>query len=348
MVLQIAALLLFLVVLPYLNGAWIYLTFKGIRQSMAMKFLCGHITLWAAFQATYLFFIIFDNDFTHLVITYLIVAGTLTLIQLGLARIGLFEIRVNQGKRKNPWVIAGWLIVFILVGFQLVMSQRYMFSDGDDAYYVAISVITQSTDTMYMFQPYTGSTSELDIRHCWSSAPIYVAFLGRIANIHTTIIAHTVLPLILIPISYIIYGLIGRRLLGKRKEYLPLFMIFINVVILFGNATIYTNATFMLTRTWQGKSMLANIIIPTMFLALLLLYEYGDRLGIWILISITAVAAIFTSTMGMFLIPVLAAGGIVLIAIMKKNYRYIIHGVMSALPMAAFIGSWAIYYKILT
>lgn len=43
-------------------------------------------------------------------------------------------------------------------------------------------------------------------------------------------------------------------------------MIMVNMLMIFGNISIYTPATFFLMRTWQGKSMLTSIIFPAILL----------------------------------------------------------------------------------
>ena len=43
-------------------------------------------------------------------------------------------------------------------------------------------------------------------------------------------------------------------------------MIMVNMLMIFGNISIYTPATFFLMRIWQGKSMLTSIVFPAILL----------------------------------------------------------------------------------
>ena len=127
--------------------------------------------------------------------------------------------------------------------------------------------------------------------------------------------AHTVLPLVLIPLTYYVFFLIGRRLLGARSVKLPIFMTIVSLMQIWGNSSIYTNATFFLTRTWQGKSVLANLVLLVDFWILLEIFEgfaakrekeaaskayagaHRSGWGYWALLAVTNVtAAMMTMT----------------------------------------------------
>ena len=65
--------------------------------------------------------------------------------------------------------------------------------DGDDAYYIATAVLTDTFDTMYLRDAYTGYIYPLDVRHAFSPTPIYQAWLSRLSGIAPAVVAHTVL-----------------------------------------------------------------------------------------------------------------------------------------------------------
>ena len=208
------------------------------------------------------------------------------------------------------WILAGGLVLF-----QIYMAYTRASFDGDDAYYVAQSVIAEQSDVLYRILPYTGLTTTVDVRHALASLPIWEAYLARMTGIHPAIIAHSVLPLVLIPVTYLLYYLIGRRLFGRENRKLAVFMIFVNVLQIFGNTSIYTNATFFLMRTWQGKSMLCNMVLLAVLWCLLNLWDMKSAVGEkkesqagwWILLCAVNVVAAMATTMGAFLTGLLIA-----------------------------------------
>jgi len=202
------------------------------------------------------------------------------------------------------WIIAGAVLVFILV-----MSQTKVMFDGDDAYYVVQSLITQQNGSMYVTMPYTGGASPIDMRHAMAVFTMWVTYVGTMTGIHTTIICHSVLPLVLIPLSLLIYSEIGIRLLKNREELLPYYVLIVEVIILFGRVSLYTSENFLLSRTWQGKSLAGNVLIPMTIFAIFLLFTEEKKSKFAILVLVNAVAGIFSSLAVMLICILMAAGG---------------------------------------
>lgn len=214
------------------------------------------------------------------------------------------ELRVHikaEAKRMLTGTGVEWLLFLILLGFQLYKAVAYTSFDGDDAYYVVESLIAQEAGVMYRILPLTGGSTGLDVRHAMAVFPMWVAYISVRAGVHATIVSHVVMPLVLIPLTYLLYYEIGRILFMKmplkdrtqaetggnvfHRENLPIFMIMMAVFQIFGNVSIYTNETFFLTRTWQGKAVAGALVIPALvwvFLQISAGNEPSDsESGIW-------------------------------------------------------------------
>ena len=248
---------------------------------------------------------------------------------------------VGKFSRLTRTVQLQWILVFVLIAFQLIMAVTHASFDGDDAYYVVQSVITSETDTLYRILPYTGLSTSLDYRHAMAVFPIWIAYIARMTGIHATIISHTILPLVLIPITYWIYLEIGKKLFAEKKEQLPAYMLLVIALQIFGNVSIYPGSTFLLTRTWQGKSMLANVIIPAIFMILLWIFE-GERgkkysrSGLWVLLFMMNIVAAMMSTASVFLnVVLLGVMGLVL-SVCRKEWTILIKVGITCVPCAAY------------
>lgn len=201
-----------------------------------------------------------------------------------------------------------WLIALALIGFQLYMSYSRAMFDGDDSYYVVQSVLADQTGVLNRIRPYTGLSTDLDVRHAFASLPLWEAYVARMTGIHAAITAHTLLPLVLIPLTYLVYGLIGAKLFGRGNgRSLPFFLILVSVLQIWGNTSIYTNATFFLMRTRQGKSVLANLVLLTLVWLLWELLERYDRKkgALLCLLVVTNITAAMMTSMGAFLAAML-------------------------------------------
>ena len=321
-VVRIVLLLLFLAVITPGIGAGICNYIKEYKRNVAFHFLAGFLTEWALFQLIAVPAIVMGVTFTGLSVVYGIllglcfIAGSVVTAADRRKTPALKVVREPFSKgEKRLWAIA---LAGILL--QLVLAVVMAFEDGDDAFYVTTSNLSITWDSMYRLLPYNFGSTSLDFRHCLAPFPIWIAFLSKLSGIHPA----TLMPLILLPLAYCIYGLLGYRLLGKNRKKLPAFLIFAEVLILWGNVSAYTAETFLISRTRQGKALLCAIVVPAMFLLLhmlaeRLLYDKKAEKSLWLLLSMAVFSAGLGSTMGDFLSPfLLGVFGLCLLFMTKR------------------------------
>lgn len=277
-----------------------------------------------------------------------------------------------------------WLIFFLLLGFQLYRAAAFASFDGDDAYYVVESLIAQEAGVMYRILPLTGGSTGLDVRHVMAVFPMWVAFVSVRAGVHATIVSHVVMPLVLIPLTYLLYCEIGRNLFSKTRqggadggaqtggqpdgagisalagkalggsvrqkekevlcrENLPIFMIIMAVFQIFGNVSIYTNETFFLTRTWQGKAVAGSLVIPALIWVFLLIYDKGVRngrtdVGIWMLLVCVNMTAGVCSSIAVFLVCILTAVTTFCLALAERDWKILFKVGAACIPNVVYMG----------
>ncbi len=347
MILQILILLLILGVAPMGAGMIIDNMLDSENRSLGVCYLSGFLGLLAVFQLLTVPVVFLEAwGFPQVVRLFTVcsalLAGCGVVLSMHSWRRGNNILRPFARLRNQTGTVRlQWIIVVVLILFQLVMATTHASFDGDDAYYVVQSVITDETDTLYRILPYTGLSTDLDYRHSMAVFPIWIAYLARMSGIHATIISHTVLPVVLIPITYWIYFEIGKKLLREKKEQLPAYLILIIALQIFGNVSIYPGATFLLTRTWQGKSMLANVVIPAVFMVLMWIFEEKKnrnekRIGLWILLFLINIVAAMMSTASVLLNMVLIGVMGIVLSINRKDWRILPKLAVTCIPCAAY------------
>lgn len=274
-------LFLLLVLAPFGTGLLMNRFIEAKHRSIGMAYASGFLILLAVFQLIAVPIVFMDAwGFPTIVTLYTVVVTLLT----GFGIIQALHLWRREGqvfyqrtlfKDRNRTEQAQWVIMLILIGFQLFMAVTHASFDGDDAYYVVNSVITDETNTLYRILPYTGLSTELDMRHSMAVFPIWISYIARMTGIHATIVSHTLLPLALIPLTYLIYYEIGKKLFKDTQEHLPTYMIFVCMLQIFGNVSIYNNATFFLMRTCHHQQYL-----PILFLQVKDNCHYRNQKGI--------------------------------------------------------------------
>lgn len=229
-----------------------------------------------------------------------------------------------------------WLLAGAAVLFQMYMSFDRASFDGDDAYYVVQSVLADQTGVLNRIKPYTGLSTDLDIRHALATLPLWEAYVARMTGIHAAIVAHTLLPLILIPLTYLAYFEVGRKLFEEKNVKLPIFIVLVSIMQIWGNSSIYTNATFFLTRTWQGKSIMANLVLLVILWLLLEILDDKKRGYVALLVVSNIVAAMMTS-MGAFLAAMFIGIAGLIAAVRQKKLSVLVKLALCCIPNVIYL-----------
>lgn len=347
MLLRILILILIFAIIPFAVGLVPAFFMSRNRTTPAVIYLSGIIMCFALFQLVCVpIVIMYDFGFELVVMIY-----TGILAAASIAGITLTILKVKKGGKilaqapfsRNLTVeeIVEWGIFLILIGFQIFMFMRMASFDGDDAYYVVQSLLTTQTDTMYRIRPYTGLSTSIDLRHSLAVFPMWIAYVSRATGIHSTIVAHHLSGILLIPVTYMIFMEIGKNILRRERNKLPVFMIFVAIMHIFGNVSIYTNATFLITRTWQGKSLLANLCIPGVLWLLLSIFDSesieGDkRLGLWFVLFGLNIVAAMSSTSSVFLMAMLIGISGLVLSITEKNIQILLRLMITCVPLVIY------------
>lgn len=240
-----------------------------------------------------------------------------------------------------------WLLFLIILGFQLYQAAACTSFDGDDAYYVTESLLAQEAGVMYRILPYKGGSTGLDVRHALAVFPMWIAFVAVGSGLHATIVSHLVMPLLLIPLTYLLYFQIGKILFSDKRVNLPAFMIVMGLFQIFGNVSIYTNETFFLTRTWQGKSVAGSLVIPAFFWLLLFLYDGKKKdkradVGLWVLLICVNMTAGICSSIAVFLVSILLALTGFVLMLVERDFKVLLKLGAACIPNLVYMGIYVV------
>ena len=334
--LQILLAIFWLLLIPFGSGLWFTSKLPGERQSIGMIFLNGYLVMIAFFQCFYLGFLVAGSiSFKLLTLVF----GIYIVIFAGVSSIlGRKVLKKCLAKLKNKEAVVLKIVFALFVILQVVMRLLQQVSDGDDAYYIAVAANSYTSGTMNYIQPYTGTAAgELDMRHAFASAPTWLAFLSKVTMIHPAIMGHSILAPVLIVLHYLIVLQIGELLFKDKRSEKYLFSSLVALFNIYGYVSIYTAQTFFLTRTWQGKSIFANLFLPVLLLILLWLGDKSKGVKIenvlYVIAGIIMFAGSSMTTMAVALLPMVFMLGIFFLTIYRKEPLMILKGCLACLPV---------------
>lgn len=214
-------------------------------------------------------------------------------------------------------------VLFVLILIQIcfyIFGANLSGSAGDDDGYIVMALNTITDDGIMIQNETTGAAQNpVDrLKYSLSSWAHYISFLGNISGIHTTIIAHTFLPIVLVAIAYMVYCILGRLFFDGDERKTLWFLIWLYVLLSFGAYSWYT-VTFRLNITiWQGKGVMVPILLPFSLYFILTTKHWGWRE--FIKFSILIIASVSLSLTGLGFVLLIVIGGFIA-QFQKTNLR---------------------------
>ena len=292
---------LWLIIVPIILGLGILKFNKKGNKSVFLAWIIGLLVSFLVFELCSTPLIFAGKSFTTLKDYWFVIVLVLTALSIILNVKNIKDIAKKNWEEIKEFPIILTILVVIVVGAQCYVGYTYMYEDYDDSNFVAKAVITSDTDTMFVYNDIGTEYTGYPDRQVLSPFPVFTANIANLVGIHPTIMAHTIFPVVFLLLAYNVYYLLGNAVFKHDKSKTMLFLLFIALVYSFGDVTRYAASSRILLRPWQGKSILASIIIP------FIIYVFIEHVGkeddkfAWLVLFIIMAGSILLSTMGVML-----------------------------------------------
>lgn len=275
--------------------------FHGKRMNPGIQVIGGFLCYQILFQICALPFIMTYKSFTQLTEVWNIVLLVVVAVSILLSGKTLFQQvkAISAGIRLQPAYYVMGLAVIVFFCYYAVLNGRL---DDDSIYYIGLVNTTLESDIMFRMNVYTGQLlPSLYLRRALVTFEIHSAVLAKnfqVAPIILMRISRSVLNIIMTAfalkgIGTLIYSK-SERMECNRKSIL--FMIIALSANLLMDKTIYTSATFLLHRAYEGKSYAAGtLVLFVTYICLEMIIKKQKRNGIWLFLALWASVAISTS-----------------------------------------------------
>lgn len=304
---------------PYMVGNGIS-TVLGIEKSYAKNYLFGMFFIWASTQLLAVPLILLKQSFWVVVIL-------MSAIILGMVVWGVYLNKFPKLCFVSCKLVEKAALI-IMVAFMIAMLFSNLFTqhiDQDDSRFVVNAVDMLRTNRMYLTNLVTGEAFETwqgelvkDVTSPWA---VYIAFCAKLTCTNAAVMAHTVLPQVLMICSYAVFWLISEVFFKNDIVNRCIFVCLILFLNLYGYYSIYNAETFYLTRLWQGKAVVAAIGIPGIFLISMWLYDTEKYKSHIILLAMLNMAMCLMSGMGLIIGAVMLGCIGMIFGICKKNWK---------------------------
>ena len=342
-ILKIIGLFFWLLLVPVAIGTAPISFNQTMSKSFGGALVRGYIVLLALLEFVGIPIVLFMNEGAYMAFCIVFGAVLLLLATFGAYsnRKALLKISVSEKIKAciNSIFKLGWeerlylALVIVVVFAQMLMSLKYASYDADDFYYNSEALSAQAFGTLYRIDSSTGHNMPLDFRHAMALFPIFQSFIGTVTGLHVAVVSHTVMPLLLIPLSYVLIYLISVVLFPEKRELRLIFTLLIAIFRIFGNVSYFTAETFFLIRTWQGKALAGNFILPAVIYFYLKYYsEKAETKGALLLLALLVLASGSSSSLAVLLVCGLSALLSLLFFIMDKDFKKFLRFLIPLIP----------------
>lgn len=263
--------------------------------------------------------------------------------------------------KKHPVTTA---LIVLLIGIQIVLvSCTYNFT-LDAAYYVANVATSVETNMMNVYDPFTGAWQDhYEMRYFFATYSMQDSVVCQLTGIPALIWTKSVMAVTIILLTNIVYIMIARELLiyrnakeekqnaedGKGKilsgeagvVIMTALMLFVNLTFI----TIYTSALFLMTRTYEGKAIVGNLAIMTVFYLFIRMNDESIKVRPWLITFIVCFGAATISSSANMLLPVELTVLFLPMIVRKKAWRMLPKYVSCVIPGLVFSLVFVLYVK---
>ncbi|MGO5291755.1 DUF6077 domain-containing protein [Porcincola sp. LCP21S3_C12] len=197
---------------------------------------------------------------------------------------------------KHRIRVHGWLLAVVIALVLAVCFFALIYTDdsADSDFYVGMASTALYTNTIGRFDPTNGRLLKaINPRYAYALYPIHNAVVADLFHIPAIVAARSVMSVINAFVSCLAYYKLGQVLFAQKTDRnltaeetgrmggqgsvlqtrkTDVFTILLLLLNLF-SATIYMPGTFLFTRTFEGKHLIVNLVIPLAAAACVAVYR---------------------------------------------------------------------------
>lgn len=333
MIKSLILLAVFMLLLPFLLGLFITGFMREGKNNILWNLIAGYILAMGLFEVIALPLIALRQPLSLLNTVYggiLILWGLLSFF-LNWKRIGQVLAEGICAIRSFTLVI--WAQLLLIFG-QVMVYVRYQYTNADDSFFVASATTSIATNTIFQYNPYTGELyTKLPSRYVLSPFHAFIATVSQAVDCHPAIVAHSVFMILFLLIAYMVYALMGGKLFEGDIEKTGYFLMVLSLLNIFSGYSERTGGLFLLIRLWQGKAILAGVLLPLVLYLTLRIFLAEDKTWPdWVLLLFLMSACCMVSSMGIILGAVMLGILGFLLALRRKNIRVLICAFLCCIP----------------
>lgn len=317
---------------------------KEKRSSLAINMVVGFFLYYALFFIVCLPIMLTYRPLSLLSTVWAGVVAVIVLLALVLkGREIARSLKELYAAIKQNRIIS--LVIFLLILVQVILvASTYNFT-LDAAYYVANVSTSVNTNMINVYDPFTGAWQDhFELRYVFATYSIHDAVICQLTKLPALVQTKTVMAGIVMLLVNLLYVYISNFMCKDNRRQATLMYIMMIVVNL-TYITIYTSANFLMTRTYEGKSIVGNIAVVMIFTIYMMAVRDGMDIKAWIMLFIVCVGTATVSSTANMILPAELCILFVPYIFKKKCFKQLINLLICMIPELVMLMIYVLYVK---
>ena len=214
----------------------------------------------------------------------------------------------------------------------------------DAAYYVATVTTNVDTNMINVYDAFTGNWQDhFELRYVFATYYANDSVICYLTGLPALVQTKSVMTFTVMTMANALYVLICGYFFEDKKRALVMYIFMAAMNYLF--ISIYTTSDFLMTRTYEGKSIVGNISVILIFVLYMMLIKEEEDPGIFIKLFVVCLGTATVSSTANMVIPAEVAVLFVPYALMHKKPSVLIKVFACVLPEIIMMLIYVLYVK---
>ncbi len=340
--LKAAAVLLFNFIM-YLSYGSLVCIRKGKEWSLPLTLSVGFFTYYAVFAVFSVPIMLTYRPLTLLTTVWLIPCAAVLVIS--------FLLFAGQWARKFKSMAADaaqnrifWIAIALICVLMTALTVITYSFTLDAAYYVAQVSTNVDTNMINVYDPFTGNWQDhFELRYVFATYYANDAVICSLTGLPALVQTKSVMCATVMIIVNILYVCICGYFFKDRTRALLMyaFMTLTNLMFI----SIYTAPNFLMTRTYEGKTIVGNISVILIFLLYMMLVNNAEEKGIFIKLFIVCLGTATVSSTANMVIPAQVCILFFPYALLHRKPAVLVKSLLCIVPEIAMMLMYVLYVK---
>ncbi len=334
--------ILFYLMISYILGDLFLYIISSKEQSVTYRILLGFFCYFLLFQIIAIPLKLTLQPLSLLTrIWWILILAVLLLFSL--LRRKSFPEQASYLKNlltKQKWPLLT-MVLLILIQLILVNYNGETYALWDQSYYIGDVSASVYTNTISQYDPYTGALlKKLNAEYLLETYQNHSAVLCQLLRIPPLIETRTAESSLMVILANLIYYQLGLELFGKnyRKKGVA-FVFFLFFLNLF-SFNLFTSAEFLFFRPFEGKTILACIILPMIFLLFLKIAGNHLERNHWLELFLVISASFGLNMSAIYMVPFELSICLIPLGLSKKSFSVWIRYALCLIPCILYGGAY--------